>query len=177
MAQAQLERLAADKAAQQMLLERQVSALQQELGRAQAAAAQAGGAGGYHMRHGGGMGGGHDIIPMDALGEPYQRLARHNKLGGAVTATANFLDRTAASGMQIVRNYPLARLILFIYIVLIHLYVYFLLARMQRQALMLHGGLPGLHHPGGGGAAEAGTGAGAHVGGHAAADLHAGRLP
>lgn len=79
----------------------------------------------------------HDIIPMDALGEPYQRLARHNKLGGAVKATANFLDTTAASASQLLRQQPLARLIVFLYIVLIHLYVYFLLARMQKQALLL----------------------------------------
>lgn len=74
---------------------------------------------------------------MDALGEPYQRLARHNKLGGAVQATANFLDTTAASASQLLRQQPLARLIVFLYIVLIHLYVYFLLARMQKQALLL----------------------------------------
>lgn len=74
---------------------------------------------------------------MDALGEPYQRLARHRKLGGAVQATANFLDRTAASASQLLRQQPLARLIVFLYVVLIHLYVYFLLARMQRQAVMM----------------------------------------
>lgn len=79
----------------------------------------------------------HDIIPMDALGEPYQRLARHRKLGGAVQATANFLDSTAASAAQLLRQQPLARLAVFLYIVLIHLYVYFLLARMQKQALMI----------------------------------------
>lgn len=79
----------------------------------------------------------HDIIPMDALGEPYQRLARHNKLGGAVQATARFLDTTAATASQLLRQQPLARLIVFVYVVLIHLYVYFLLARMQRHALQL----------------------------------------
>jgi hypothetical protein len=103
--------------------------LKSELGKAHASAAAA--VTGVHMRSS------HDIIPMDALGEPYQRLARHNKLGGAVKATANFLDTTAASASQLLRQQPLARLIVFLYIVLIHLYVYFLLARMQRQALLL----------------------------------------
>lgn len=108
----------------------QITSLKSELGKAHAAAAAAS-VSGLHMRSS------HDIIPMDALGEPYQRLARHNKLGGAVQATANFLDTTAASASQLLRQQPLARLIVFLYIVLIHLYVYFLLARMQRQALML----------------------------------------
>jgi hypothetical protein len=108
---------------------RQIISLKSELGKAHAAAAAA--VTGVHMR------GSHDIIPMDALGEPYQRLARHNKLGGAVQATANFLDSTAASASQLLRQQPLARLIAFLYIVLIHLYVYFLLARMQKQALAL----------------------------------------
>lgn len=107
----------------------QITSLKSELGKAHAAAAAS--VTGLHMRSS------HDIIPMDALGEPYQRLARHNKLGGAVQATANFLDTTAASASQLLRQQPLARLIVFLYIVLIHLYVYFLLARMQRQALML----------------------------------------
>lgn len=107
----------------------QITSLRSELGKAHAAAAAA--VTDVRMR------GGHDIIPMDALGEPYQRLARHNKLGGAVKATANFLDTTAASAAQLLRQQPLARLAVFAYIVLIHLYVYFLLARMQKQALHL----------------------------------------
>ena len=107
----------------------QITSLKSELGKAHAAAAAA--VTGVSLRSG------HDIIPMDALGEPYQRLARHNKLGGAVQATANFLDTTAASASQLLRQQPLARLIVFLYIVLIHLYVYFLLARMQKQALLL----------------------------------------
>lgn len=107
----------------------QITSLKSELGKAHAAAAAA--VTGVHLRSG------HDIIPMDALGEPYQRLARHNKLGGAVQATARFLDTTAASASQLLRQQPLARLVVFLYIVLIHLYVYFLLARMQKQALQL----------------------------------------
>lgn len=111
----------------------QITSLKSELGKAHAAAAAV--VTGVHMR-----GSQHDIIPMDALGEPYQRLARHNKLGGAVKATANFLDTTAASASQLLRQQPLARLAVFLYVVLIHLYVYFLLARMQRQALSLVAG-------------------------------------
>eukprot|EP00775_Hariotina_reticulata_P010414 gene10414-10572_t len=127
-----------DEAASQLLAAHQaqraaeahvITVLKQDLGRvhAEAAAAQTSSSGRVA----------HDIIPMDALGEPYQRLARHNKLGGAVQATARFLDTTAATAGQLLRQQPLARLIMFVYVVLIHLYVYFLLARMQRHALQL----------------------------------------
>ncbi|WIA09344.1 hypothetical protein OEZ85_008751 [Tetradesmus obliquus] len=130
--QQQLERLSGERQAQMMMLERQVATLKQELGKAHAAAAAASTSSSGRA--------GHDIIPMDALGEPYQRLARHRKLGGAVQATANFLDTTAASATQLLRQQPLARLAVFLYLGLIHLYVYFLLARMQRQAVMLLAG-------------------------------------
>ncbi len=138
--QQQLERLAGEKAAQQLLLERQVATLQQELYRAQAAAqaaaASSSGRGGLPSYSSGGhSGSSHDIIPMDALGEPYRRLARHNRVGGAVQATADFLDRSAAAAAHLIRQYPLARLGLFVYLVLIHLYVYWLIARMQHAAL------------------------------------------
>lgn len=126
----------------------QVASLRDELGKANAAVAAArmqSQASSSRMAH--------DIIPMDALGEPYQRLARHSKLGGAVQASANFLDSTVATAMQLLRQQPLARLAVVGYVVLIHLYVYFLLARMQRQALMLvakehgPGTLPGVNLP------------------------------
>jgi hypothetical protein len=81
---------------------------------------------------------------MDALGEPYQRLARHNRLGGAVQATARFLDSTAGTISLMLRQYPLVRLGAFAYVVLIHIYVYFLIAKMQRQALGLLGAKPTL---------------------------------
>lgn len=87
---------------------------------------------------------------MDALGEPYQRLARHRKLGSAVQATANFLDTTAASATQLLRQQPLVRLGVFLYLILIHVYVYFLLARMQRQAVLLLAAQDKAAHGGGG---------------------------
>lgn len=78
--------------------------------------------------------GNNDIIPMDALGEPYQRLARHNKVGKAVKAAANLLDGTASTAAWFLRQYPLGRLAVFGYLLLLHLYLYMLLARMQRFA-------------------------------------------
>lgn len=85
-----------------------------------------------------GVAGRDSVIPMDALGEPYQRLARHDKLGGAVQATARLLDTTAASASHIIRQYPLARLAVFGYLLLIHLFLYLVIARLQRQAIAAH---------------------------------------
>ncbi|PNW75212.1 hypothetical protein CHLRE_12g517500v5 [Chlamydomonas reinhardtii] len=136
--QTQLERLAAEKAAQQLKTERELETVRQELAKlTRATVGQGGGGGG-----GGGLptsslasaGAAHDVIPMDALGEPYQRLARNNKVGKAVKAAANFLDSTASTTSYVLRQYPLARLGVFAYVVLIHLYVYLLIARMQRIA-------------------------------------------
>ncbi len=40
---------------------------------------------------GGGWGDGSAMVPMEALGEPYQRLLRHGTVGGAVKAVAAVL--------------------------------------------------------------------------------------
>lgn len=143
---------------------RQLSTLQQQLARAQQAAQSPYGAPPPAGLPGSRPGGARDsVIPMDALGEPYQRLARHDALGGAVTAAARLLDTTAASASHLIRHHPLARLGVFSYLVLIHLLVYFLIYRMQHHAIAVHlaagGGLPGAGLPNGGGPG----GAGAHA--------------
>ncbi|PNH03320.1 Golgin candidate 1 [Tetrabaena socialis] len=137
--QTQLERLASEKAGQQLKTERELDNVRQELAKLVRQTVQQGGGGGGGRggADGGGAGGGgvsHDVIPMDALGEPYQRLARHTKVGKAVKAAANFLDSTASTTSFVLRQYPLARLCLFAYVALIHLYLYMLTARMQRLA-------------------------------------------
>ncbi|EFJ50911.1 hypothetical protein VOLCADRAFT_88320 [Volvox carteri f. nagariensis] len=134
--QTQMERLAAEKAAQQLKTERELESVRQELAKLSRQAVQQGGIGRGLGHGGGGVDGSspHDVIPMDALGEPYQRLVRHNRVGRAVKAAANFLDSTASTTSFVLRQYPLARVAVFLYAVLIHLYVYFLIARMQRMA-------------------------------------------
>lgn len=122
------EQLAAEKAAQQLLLERQLLQAQNELQRWRATASHRDGPPASR-------GVSHDVIPMDTLGEPYQRLIRHNRIGRAVKATGLLLDRTAATAAHILRTYPLGRLLVFLYVIFIHLYVYFLIARMQKLAL------------------------------------------
>ncbi|KAG2445585.1 hypothetical protein HXX76_000197 [Chlamydomonas incerta] len=134
--QTQLERLAAEKAAQQLKTERELESVRQELAKLTRATLGQGGGGGGGLPTSSlaSAGTGHDVIPMDALGEPYQRLARNNKVGKAVKAAANFLDSTASTTSYVLRQYPLVRLGVFAYVVLIHLYVYLLIARMQRMA-------------------------------------------
>ncbi|KIZ00799.1 hypothetical protein MNEG_7160 [Monoraphidium neglectum] len=166
-----------------------LATLQQQLARAQQAQPAYGiGGGGGGGAGGSGGGGGaasararDSVIPMDALGEPYQRLARHDRLGGTVQAAARLLDSTAASASHLIRHHPLARLGVFAYLLLIHLLVYVLIYRLQHHAMAVHiaaaAGLPGAGLPGGGGggggaagaggaAAAAGQGAGAAAGGH-----------
>ncbi|GIL70478.1 hypothetical protein Vretimale_3625 [Volvox reticuliferus] len=130
--QTQMERLAAEKAAQQLKTERELESVRQELAKLSRHAVQQGSRGPTDVFGSGSSP--HDVIPMDALGEPYQRLVRHNRVGRAVKAAANFLDSTASTTSFVLRQYPLARLAVFMYAVLIHLYVYFLIARMQRLA-------------------------------------------
>lgn len=76
----------------------------------------------------------HDVIPMDALGEPFARLTRQPRVGRAVKAAANLLDSTASTASFLLRQYPLVRLGAAAYLGLLHLYVYLLIARMQRMA-------------------------------------------
>lgn len=146
--QSQLERLSGDRAAQQLRLERELQLARDDATRLRNAttgssqvAVTLGGGGGY-------SGARSDMIPMDALGEPYRRLTQHRRVGRAFTVAANFLDSTAATASNVLRQYPLGRLAVFGYLLLIHLWMYLLIARMQRQALSLEGlaagALPGL---------------------------------
>lgn len=74
---------------------------------------------------------------MDAaLGEPYQRLAsRQDRVGKAVKAAANFVDKTASTVSFVLRQYPLVRLAALAYLLLMHLYLYIMTARMQHQLI------------------------------------------
>uniref|UniRef100_A0A7S0WHB5 ABC transporter domain-containing protein n=1 Tax=Chlamydomonas leiostraca TaxID=1034604 RepID=A0A7S0WHB5_9CHLO len=143
--QAQIERLGADRAALQMRLEREVAAAREEAARSrqQAGASRGAGAGGatlvdVDMMMGGGGYGRDHVVPMDAaLGEPYARLAaRQDRVGKAVKAAAQLVDRTASTAAFVLRQYPLARLAVLGYLVLIHGYLYVMTATMQHAAVV-----------------------------------------
>lgn len=80
----------------------------------------------------------HCLLPTRApqllLPWPWCPFCGLAQVGKAVKAAANFLDSTASTTSYVLRQYPLARLGVFAYVVLIHLYVYLLIARMQRIA-------------------------------------------
>ena len=74
--------------------------------------------------------------------------AQNSQVGKAVKAAARFLDSSAATSSFLLRQYPLARLLAFGYLVLIHLYVYVLIARLQRSAVGLEDDeILHRHHP------------------------------
>jgi hypothetical protein len=64
-------------------------------------------------------------------------LMQHNRVGKAVKVAARFLDSTASSASFFLRQYPLARLAIFGYLLFIHMYVYYLMARLQGMAVKI----------------------------------------
>jgi len=135
--QAQLERMTADKAAAQLQLERQLSIIshgQDQMRRRTAAVDR--------VFSGGSTGSveddrGYGVVPMDSLGDAYARLANApGHLGGAVKAGARLLDSSASQAVRVLRQYPLGRLIMFSYIIMMHLFIYLLLHRLQHRAFV-----------------------------------------
>lgn len=126
--QAQLERATADRAATQLQLERQMSTTQADHVRRRTAAVD---------RVFSGVDDSYGIVPMDSLGDAYARLANApGHLGRAVKAGAGLLDSTASQAVRILRQYPLGRLLVFFYIVAMHLFIYMLLHRLQHRAFL-----------------------------------------
>jgi hypothetical protein len=78
------------------------------------------------------------LVPVSsALGERYRRLAnRQDPLGQAAAAAAQIVDRSASTASYVLRQYPLARLAVFGYLLLLHLYLYILLSSMQHAAVV-----------------------------------------
>mmetsp|Transcript_34977 Transcript_34977/g.82937 ORF Transcript_34977/g.82937 Transcript_34977/m.82937 type:complete len:811 (+) Transcript_34977:165-2597(+) len=126
--QTQLEKMAAEKAAQQLSLEREISGLREELDRSR--------------RRGTGARDpmetyGSEMTPMDTMGAAYQRLANDERLGRAVKGFAKAVDVTAANAMRLLRQYPLARVVFFLYSIFIHLFVYVLIQRLQSRLIQI----------------------------------------
>lgn len=76
------------------------------------------------------------VVPMKSLGAGYDRLASApGHLGGAIEASARFLDTTASHAVFLLRQYPLWRLGVFVYVIGMHMFIYMLLHRLQHQVL------------------------------------------
>eukprot|EP00890_Picochlorum_soloecismus_P001393 jgi/Picsp_1/2254/NSC_05718-R1_golgin candidate 1 len=72
------------------------------------------------------------VVPMKSLGAGYDRLASApGHLGGAIEASARFLDTTASHAVFLLRQYPLWRLGVFAYVIGMHMFIYMLLHRLQ----------------------------------------------
>ena len=74
-----------------------------------------------------------DIVPMEAS-RTFSRLAQNRRVGKVVTKAWQGLDAAAATLSDGVRLYPLARVAFFGYLFFIHMYVYFLLHKLQHNA-------------------------------------------
>ncbi|PSC71978.1 golgin candidate 1 [Micractinium conductrix] len=135
--QTQLERLAADKAAQQLAMERDL-----QMARTEAAAVKRRGAA---DRHAAGSDADAALVPMERIGDAYQRLANNDRVGGAVKAGAQFIDSTATQFVRILRQYPLGRLVVFAYVIGMHCFIYFLLHRLQHKAFRAELAAAALH--------------------------------
>jgi hypothetical protein len=89
-----------------------------------------------------------DIVPMEAS-RTFSRLAQNRRVGKVVTKAWQGLDAAAATLSDGVRLYPIARVAFFGYLFFIHMYVYFLLHKLQHNAHMaeLHLHDVAGHHP------------------------------
>eukprot|EP00193_Tetraselmis_chui_P017379 CAMPEP_0177785046 /NCGR_PEP_ID=MMETSP0491_2-20121128/20066_1 /TAXON_ID=63592 /ORGANISM="Tetraselmis chuii, Strain PLY429" /LENGTH=132 /DNA_ID=CAMNT_0019305935 /DNA_START=6 /DNA_END=404 /DNA_ORIENTATION=- len=125
--------MAAEKAAAQLSLEREVMGLREELEKSRRKASSARDPIETY---------GAEMTPMDTIGAYYTRLANDERLGGAVKAFAKAVDVTAANAMRLMREYPLARVIFFLYSICIHLFVYVLIQRLQNKILLTEDNLP-----------------------------------
>eukprot|EP00884_Botryococcus_braunii_P015895 jgi/Botrbrau1/298/Bobra.0022s0264.1 len=131
--QTQLEKLAADKAAQQLALERELALAREEAERVKRRAKNDRATANYSE--------GDVVVPMEAMGEAYYRLANNNRVGGAVKAAAGFMDASASTAVRVLKQYPLGRLVVFTYIVGVHLFIWLLLNRLQHKAFTVERGL------------------------------------
>ncbi|EFN53876.1 hypothetical protein CHLNCDRAFT_58358 [Chlorella variabilis] len=125
--QTQLERLAADKAAQQLALERDLQHARSEAQQVKRRAT-------IDRSMHGVAAADESMVPMAHLGDAYQRLANNNRVGGAVKAGAQLIDSTANQVVLVLRQYPAGRLVIFAYILGLHLFIYILLHRLQHKA-------------------------------------------
>jgi chromosome segregation ATPase len=150
--QSQLERLAADSAAQRLSLERQVQSAKTEAQKALrrrpsflASSSSSATDRAMMMMMGEERGGGDMMVSMETL-PAYNRLAGDKRVGGAVKAGAKLLDATTNQAVYMLVRYPIWRLGLFLYIIGMHLFVYFLLHRLQHKAFLAHEALIDSEH-------------------------------
>ncbi|KAK9832277.1 hypothetical protein WJX74_005187 [Apatococcus lobatus] len=127
MKQTQLEQLAGEKAALQLSLERALHSAREDAERIKRRSKSERSAPAYPAVD-------DVVVPMDALGDTYFRLANHDRVGRAVRVSAQWLDTFSASAMRFLRQYPLGRLLVFLYAIFVHLFIWLLIIRLQHRA-------------------------------------------
>ncbi|KAK3280443.1 hypothetical protein CYMTET_11718 [Cymbomonas tetramitiformis] len=131
--QAQLERLTAEKSVQHLKLERELSSVNHKLQEASTARNRAAAISAIN--------GEDDVVPINTLGPAYERLANNKNLGGAIRHGAQFLDIAASALGSALRKQPIFRIMVFVYILSVHLFLSFLIQRLQRQAEIAEGNM------------------------------------
>lgn len=116
--QSHIENLTAEKDALQMQLDKQLVSSRPDSMRRRSAAVDKFFSGDSYD----------NVVPMNALGPGYERLANApGHIGGAVQASAKLLDRIALQAVILIRQSPLWRLGVFGYLLGMHLFIYVLL--------------------------------------------------
>lgn len=72
-----------------------------------------------------------DIVPFESIGPAYERLAKNQNFGAAVRGGARLLDVSASTLGKILRQKPLFRIGIFLYIVFVHMFLWLLISRLQ----------------------------------------------
>ena len=71
------------------------------------------------------------VVPIESMGSVYDRLAKNRRVGKVVQA----LEQSSSTVVRLLRQQPVVRIGLFVYIICVHFYLYWVLYRLQTKAL------------------------------------------
>ena len=71
------------------------------------------------------------VVPIESMGPVYDRLAKNRRVGKVVQA----LEQSSSTVVRLLRQQPVVRIGLFVYIICVHFYLYWVLYRLQTKAL------------------------------------------
>jgi len=126
--QAQLEKLASDKAAVQMSLEKEVGVLKQELQQVKTINTMSSRRSPVYDIE--------EVVPIETI-PMYDRLAKNRRVGNYIRRGAQALDFSTSTVVGLLKQQPVVRIGLFVYILSIHFFLYFMLARLQSKSIRM----------------------------------------
>jgi len=121
--QHQLEQVQAERNAGQLRFERELKSAKEQVTEAKSARNRANAAAAMV-----------DDDSIESIGPAYQRLANHKHIGTTVVQSARFLDMTTSWLGRALRVNPVIRLLFFIYLMFIHLFLTILIHHLQARA-------------------------------------------